>query len=1322
MLNYKKALRGIFTFVGVLSFIFLASSVKAKDIYITASSTDKVILAGQLCFTSDCKSAWSQVTGVSYWSLNGSNLYASSTSYNVGIGTTNPIMRLESVGTYGWPATNGTAQSGSLRLKSPDSGVGLDFGFGDSSPFPAWIQAVAPTNLAGTFPLVINPRGGNVGIGTTNPGYKLEVSGSEYITNGFGNPNNESSYRLKFYDNGGIYNDTGIGLDGAAAGEKMWFNALNGFYFNYGTSGAKITFNPSGSVGIGTTNPGYVLDVSGGMRATSLVTFPQFTGNGNKTVMADNSGNLYVAAQAPGLWSGTYNGAIRNGDTGDGNVGIGKYDPKAKLQVRTNSSADYVDLLATESIAGRYNGDYGHDTYGGRFVALGSSARNAYGIYGEASVLNYNGDVYGVYGSSTDIGVRGVSSGGSDGVQGYSSGGTGVSGQSVDGYGIYAYSQNSLGLYAGSTNDNGINAYSDNGNAIYGNSQNGDAIYGYSDSNTGISGGSSSGYGLYGGSNSNSGLYAYSNTAPAIWAYSNSGPAAVFENGNVGIGITNPSSKLDIVGPSGVGSRNLMRLMLDGGYGVTSFNQFYASISNYGLDINSGQFVINKGSGGVGIGTTAPGSYKLNVQGGQVNASGGLCIAGDCKTAWNQVTGASYWALSGSNLYASSTTYNVGIGTTVPAGKLDVVTAQQSEFFGTDNGTPAVNLLIRSTATSKAPGTGSSLVFTAPANTDGSNEWGIARILGTPDNANTSDANGALYLQTRANYNPGVGGSWNWRTGLIIRSSGNVGIGTTNPGAQLHVISSLSGANSGEQYGSVLTTSYNTANSGLKQGLRLNTASGNNTGTISTLVGLVNLVSNNGSGGTTNSSIAYWSRVDAGTVRTVNNAYNFYVNDASIGSGSSITNQYGLYVDPLSGATNNYAVYTAGTTKSSFGGKVGIGTTAPGDDLDIYSASDHQLTIRKEGASSLTLHSGGLPAIIWKNNTSLYFGTKTSDNGLANWNPLMQLSTGGVLSVTGGFQFPDNTVQVSAAKVNSGSFTVGGSSSNYYPVRFTPSVLAALSGSASNDLIIFRDATHENCPNSTSCWYGTFSAKISFHPKVWGNFNDSIEKIQYQLGTGAPYNDPLGDIADGSESANSGELVVWLKGGATYHWRNTDTTAGWSLTDGNSGGTTLTDISGISRAPISSQSQNIVNAKNKLSLVALGLNVDQNAIFNGSVGIGTSSPGSYKLSVSGDIGATSFQYNSDRSLKKNIETIKDPLNKILQLRGVTFNWKKDDKASVGVIAQEVEKVFPELVTESNGIKSVGYGNLVGPLIEAVKVQQKEINNLEARINILEKKK
>jgi hypothetical protein len=59
--------------------------------------------------------------------------------------------------------------------------------------------------------------------------------------------------------------------------------------------------------------------------------------------------------------------------------------------------------------------------------------------------------------------------------------------------------------------------------------------------------------------------------------------------------------------------------------------------------------------------------------------------------------------------------------------------------------------------------------------------WALARIMGTGDNGSTGDANGAMYLQTRSLYNPGGGGSWNWRTNIVLRASGNVGVGTSSP-------------------------------------------------------------------------------------------------------------------------------------------------------------------------------------------------------------------------------------------------------------------------------------------------------------------------------------------------------------------------------------------------------------------------------------------------------------------------------------------------------------------------------------------------------------
>jgi hypothetical protein len=97
---------------------------------------------------------------------------------------------------------------------------------------------------------------------------------------------------------------------------------------------------------------------------------------------------------------------------------------------------------------------------------------------------------------------------------------------------------------------------------------------------------------------------------------------------------------------------------------------------------------------------------------------------------------------------------------------------------------------------------------------------------------------------------------------------------------------------------------------------------------------------------------------------------------------------------------------------------------------------------------------------------------------------------------------------------------------------------------------------------------------------------------------------------------------------------------------------------------------------------------------------------------SGALSATDFNSTSDINLKENIKIIEDPLDKITKLNGVTFNWKENQKPSIGVIAQELEKVLPELVTQGD-IKSVNYNGLIGLLIEAIKEQQKQIDELKA---------
>jgi hypothetical protein len=100
----------------------------------------------------------------------------------------------------------------------------------------------------------------------------------------------------------------------------------------------------------------------------------------------------------------------------------------------------------------------------------------------------------------------------------------------------------------------------------------------------------------------------------------------------------------------------------------------------------------------------------------------------------------------------------------------------------------------------------------------------------------------------------------------------------------------------------------------------------------------------------------------------------------------------------------------------------------------------------------------------------------------------------------------------------------------------------------------------------------------------------------------------------------------------------------------------------------------------------------------------------------GTLSATQFSSTSDVTKKKNIRPIENAIDITKKLQGVRFDWKDTGASSIGMIAQEVEKVLPELVVENDGVKSVSYGNLVGVLIEAIKEQEVRIQELERKLN------
>jgi hypothetical protein len=134
---------------------------------------------------------------------------------------------------------------------------------------------------------------------------------------------------------------------------------------------------------------------------------------------------------------------------------------------------------------------------------------------------------------------------------------------------------------------------------------------------------------------------------------------------------------------------------------------------------------------------------------------------------------------------------------------------------------------------------------------------------------------------------------------------------------------------------------------------------------------------------------------------------------------------------------------------------------------------------------------------------------------------------------------------------------------------------------------------------------------------------------------------------------------------------------------------------------------------------------------NGNVGIGNTSP-SVALGVTGAIIAsdniTAYGTPSDIRLKENIKVIDNALDKVKQLKGITYDLKSDGNRLTGLIAQDLEKVLPEAVYETSTVDdasdkhlAIRYGNTVGLLVEAIKEQQEQIETLTAKVKELEVK-
>jgi hypothetical protein len=174
----------------------------------------------------------------------------------------------------------------------------------------------------------------------------------------------------------------------------------------------------------------------------------------------------------------------------------------------------------------------------------------------------------------------------------------------------------------------------------------------------------------------------------------------------------------------------------------------------------------------------------------------------------------------------------------------------------------------------------------------------------------------------------------------------------------------------------------------------------------------------------------------------------------------------------------------------------------------------------------------------------------------------------------------------------------------------------------------------------------------------------------------------------------------------------------------------FTQLSGISNGIVSSSAQitpllpsGVLSGSNQTNITSINQNLGTSTtgVQFASLGIGTTPDATYELKIQGDVAASGdivAYFTSDRRLKNNIQPIENALDKVNELGGYTFDWNEElQKArkgnDIGVIAQEVQSVLPEVVIErDNGYLAVDYERLVPVLIEAIKELSAKVKELE----------
>jgi hypothetical protein len=1155
---------------------------------------------------------------------------------------------------------------------------------------------------------------GNVGIGTTSPGGRLELNGSGQSWTTAPAIRMWDSYNSKGWLVGNVNNIT--------AGD-FYIRTLPGEDTNPGASNSEFTIkHATGNVGIGTTSPGNKLHVSGDVIRVVNSTWSGIEAhNTNGTwesfvgTESGGGGNRYNSASSRHTFYNNSNAVMTINSSG--NVGIGTTSPAYKLDVNGNvgiagdlefTKVDGVQVKAKESIIITIDSD---DNDSSRVFQVKDGGGDILMTVGDTGTLQLPQYTAGYLKSDASGNITVDSDTIEDTLDSVTTRGNTTSNDITVGDitaqgGTFTQAGGGVKIL-----NNGTSGY--NANIFFGKSDGTD------------------GYTIGQGVTANDGVFRiYNNGTVSV-------PLAIADNndatfaGNVGIGTTSPAEKLDVNGDvalkgTAVFNFDSPTLTIGDIAGTDSVNALKLTTAG-----DSTTVYLDDG-GNVGIGTDSP-TANLDVGGstatlqrfrlGGSNSAGGRLYFeynGDSSyidsygghggtERFRDLTIRSRNLLlqgnNGAGIYINTAGY-VGIGTTSPSQKLEVsgtIRGEVVNVYGSTN--PASTSPYLFSPATGALGIGANGSERMRITSDGNVGIGTTspdvkfQVQGGPVKAATSDyaapsTGGAISMFQDSNdygtiwsvkdYNGG------WGNVAISPLGGNVGIGTTSPSDKLVVagiIKSIGGTNDGKFAQIYVNDSYAyyTTNAGV---IYMSTELQVNSGKIgsydedlsletsgTTRITVSNTTGNVGIG--TTSPSTKLQVADGGVI-------SFY-RSGNDRKGQLYTNSLGTVLesdsignDPLflrSPGTSGMLLFFTSTSEKmriTSGGNVGIGTTSPVSTLTVLGTTTSTITIQSGSAlSGLKLfnnsttdeaniinHYNG-PLILGTNNSERVRITGGGNVGIGTTSPPNKLTVyqGGGVRVTG----------IASGGYIEMSGDLPGYSANQYPVIKSGGTIHFANNNKYSAYI-----------EGTNTYFGILDSTPTTKVLLHTSGNSYLNGGNVGIGTTSPTQklDVNGDIA--------------VKGA--------------SVINRASAALVIGDIAGT---------DSITN----LTLTTAGRNTEVFLDDSGNVGINDTTP-SYALDVTGTIRATGdvIAY-SDARVKENVETIPNALDKVKAMRGVGYNKIGEEKRSIGVIAQEMLDVIPEVVhTDDQGMHSVAYGNLVGVLIEAMKEQQQQIEELKAIID------